>query len=369
MDKGTQAYYDSHADEVTDCYESVSGGIASFFPFVFKGGEKVLDIGAGTGRDAAALLRLGVDVHAVEPSARLRQHALARHPGLSGRIFDGALPDRLPVETDGPYDGILVSAVLMHIPDAQLFDSAYRIRERLAPFGSLLVSIPVQRNDVAPGEARDTSGRLMILRSPAQVTLLFERLGFTLESQWRSSDALGRPGTLWQTTHFRLSGSAPRPIDRIESILNADRKVATYMLAVIRALCDVALTSWSQARWEPDGRVSLALDDVTSRWIGYYWPLVESRQMMPQINGEARGARPIAFRAALGELVEHYRLRGGLSSYLRDSGNGCLLPEAEKLSRAGCQGFEHHRQGPCALRGRRPWESTSSASTRRPGAS
>lgn len=91
-------------------------------------------------------------------------------------------------------------------------------------------------------------------------------------------------------------------IDRIESILNADRKVATYKLALIRALCDVVLTAWSQAQWEPNGKVSVALEEVTRRWIWYYWPFVESRQMMPQINGEARGAKPSTFRAVLGEL-------------------------------------------------------------------
>ena len=96
MDKGTLAYYDFHAEEITARYESMAGGVASFFPFVFKAGEKVLDMGAGTGRDATTLLRFGFDVHAVEPSARLRQHAIDRHPELSGRIFDGALPDRLP---------------------------------------------------------------------------------------------------------------------------------------------------------------------------------------------------------------------------------------------------------------------------------
>ena len=102
MDRGTLTYDDSHAEEITVRCETVAGGVASLFLFVFKAREKVLDMGAGTGRDAATLLRLGVDVHAAEPSARLRQHALARHPELAGRIFDGALPDRLPAETAGP---------------------------------------------------------------------------------------------------------------------------------------------------------------------------------------------------------------------------------------------------------------------------
>jgi protein-L-isoaspartate O-methyltransferase len=50
----------------------VNGGIATLFPFIFAVGQSVLEIAAGSGRDSAAFLQLGVDVHAVEPSAALR---------------------------------------------------------------------------------------------------------------------------------------------------------------------------------------------------------------------------------------------------------------------------------------------------------
>lgn len=247
MDRDTLEYYDRNASEIADRYESANDGIASLFPFVFEKGERVLDLGAGTCRDAAVLLGLGIDVHAVEPSSGLRERAAALHPELAGRIFDGALPDGLPAQVAGPYDGILVSAVLMHIADADLFDAAFAIRERLKAGGKLLVSIPIHRGDVLPRGDRDAAGRLMIMRSPARLKLLFERLGFALESEWSSADSLGRPDVAWATLYFRYNGTAPRPIDRIESILNADRKVATYKLALLRALCDTALTSWSQA--------------------------------------------------------------------------------------------------------------------------
>jgi SAM-dependent methyltransferase len=333
MDRDTLEYYDRHAAEVADRYELASGGVASFFPFVFEKGERVLDIGAGTCRDAAVLLGLGIDAHAVEPSSGLRKRAAALHPELAGRIFDGSLPGRLPPQVAGPYDGILVSAVLMHVADAQLFDAAFAIRERLKADGKLLVTVPVQRGDLPAGVERDTAGRLMVMRSPAQLKLLFGRLGFTLESEWRSADALGRRGFDWATLSFRFSGTAPRPIDRIESILNADRKVATYKLALLRAFCDTALTSWSQATWEPDGKVSIPLEELSRRWIQYYWPLLESRQLIPQINGESKGAKPIAFRGSMADLVERYRRRGGLGAWLRDIGDGTLSPEDAGLSR------------------------------------
>ena len=64
----------------------------------------------------------------------------------------------------------------MHIPDAELFDVALGLRERLAVGGKLLVSMPESRPDVSPGASRDSRGRLMIVRSVAQLGLLFEHL-------------------------------------------------------------------------------------------------------------------------------------------------------------------------------------------------
>jgi len=154
MDAATLRYYEDHAGEVAPRYEAVAGGVSSFFPFVFLRGERVLEIGAGSGRDAARLLALGVEVDAVEPSAALRERALADHPDLGGLLFHGFLPGGLPPEIRKTYDGILLSAVIMHIPNAELFDAAFQLRERLGRGGGLLLSMPIERNDVTPGDER-----------------------------------------------------------------------------------------------------------------------------------------------------------------------------------------------------------------------
>jgi len=312
----------------------VSGGISDFFPFAFKAGERVLDIGAGTGRDASRLQRAGIEAYAIEPSAEMRKCALAAHPGLEGKLFEGSLPHGMPGSIAGKYDGIILSAVLMHIPDADLFDTAFTVRDLLVDGGKLLVSIPVIRSDVPAQRDRDTLGRLMIIRSAAQVKLLFERLGFTTESEWNAADALGRDGIAWATLFFRYTGVSPRPIDRLESILNADRKVATYKLALLRALCDIALTAYSSVRWETAGKVGVPLDDIAERWLLYYWPLVESSVFLPQINGESKGAKPIAFRKSLEALVSYYRKLGGLPVFLFGEADETLGKTPGALNRA-----------------------------------
>jgi hypothetical protein len=42
----------------------------------------------------------------------------------------------------------------MHIPDAELLDTAFQLRERLGRGGRLLLSMPIDRNDVTPGDER-----------------------------------------------------------------------------------------------------------------------------------------------------------------------------------------------------------------------
>ena len=113
----------------------------------------------------------------------------------------------------------------MHIPDAELYDTAFNLRERLTRGGKLLVSMPVDRGDVRSDTDRDSLGRLMIIRTVEQVKLLFARLGFELQNEWKTADSSGRD-IPWATLFSRSSGASTRAIDRVESTVNADRKVA-----------------------------------------------------------------------------------------------------------------------------------------------
>jgi len=79
----------------------------------------------------------------------------------------------------------------------------------------------------------------MIIRTVEQVKLLFERLGFELQNEWKTADSAGRD-ILLATLFFRCSGASARAIDRVESTVNAEAKVATCKLALMRALCDIA---------------------------------------------------------------------------------------------------------------------------------
>jgi hypothetical protein len=82
---------------------------------------------------------------------------------------------------------------------------------------------------------------------------------------------LGRSGTSWTTLLLeRRSGAQQRPIDQIESILNRDRKEATYKLALIRALAEIATQEARCAVWSGVGTVGVPIHRIAERWLLYY---------------------------------------------------------------------------------------------------
>ncbi|HYD31775.1 MAG TPA: protein-L-isoaspartate(D-aspartate) O-methyltransferase [Azospirillaceae bacterium] len=97
-------------------------------------GERVLEIGTGSGYAAAVLNRMGAEVFTVERDAALAEQARERlaRPGYEGihvRVGDGALgwPEA------APFAAIVVTAAPEEVPEA--------LKEQLAPGGRLVVPV------------------------------------------------------------------------------------------------------------------------------------------------------------------------------------------------------------------------------------
>lgn len=332
MDEKTHQYYSSHVKESAELYKTCSnGGVSKYFPSAFTPGSRVLDIGSGSGRDLALLISAGYDACGIDASAEMVSYTIAQIPSLTGRVKAALLPfDGLFFDT--PFDAILCSALLMHIPDEQMFDAAFTLRANLRPGGRLLVSVPIARDDVGP-DHRTPDGRLFIMRQPGYYRLLLERIGFRQIAYSEDDDSLGRKGIRWAIMIFTLEQSGgSRPIDRIESILNRDKKTATYKLALFRALCDIALTGYNQAVWYPDGTVGIDVKTVAEKWIVYYWPLIESPLFIPQLNGEKESAsKSILFRTPMKDLVRSYSSQGGFNRFYMDMADGSFLQNNGEL--------------------------------------
>ena len=286
------------------------------------GRGRVLEIGCGSGRDSAFLLAKGFDMTAIDASAGMLAEAQHQHPNLAGRLFH----ESFPLQANSPilkkqFDGVVTIATLMHISEQDLFECASQIRDMLVPGGMLVLSASSGREGLTSD--RDANGRLFLERPAEQIQLLFERHGFRLVSKCQNKDSLGRTVGWFTLVMQRIEGRTPRSVDEIETIINRDKKVATYKLALLRALCEISQTQGHMAKWHPDGTVSIPLGLVAEKWLLYYWPIIEldviqgKWAVMPQTQGLEK-SKPIAFRRAMHGLIRRYQAQGGLSAMYND---------------------------------------------------
>ena len=228
-DHKTTQFYEENSKSLFLRYESVDSKIADYFDVSFPKGCSVLDVGSGSGRDLNTLLSKGYDAYGVEPSESFRKYAVNKTPALEERLLSGSLP---VIQTGKAYDGILCSAVLMHLPKSELFDSLINLRTLLKAGGRLLISIPAERPGLC-ADRRDSDGRLFEELHPEYLILLCARLGLELVSSFNNEDSLNRENHSWITLLFQKSTGTGRTLDRIESVLRNDKKSATYKLALL----------------------------------------------------------------------------------------------------------------------------------------
>ena len=104
MDSRTIAYYRANAEEVAKRYESAQGVLAGRFATAFTPGGKVLDIGLGSGRDMAELMRQGFEPYGIDGTPELITQAQLTHPQLKDRMAFGVLPE-FEIPFGGEFDG------------------------------------------------------------------------------------------------------------------------------------------------------------------------------------------------------------------------------------------------------------------------
>ena len=103
--------------------------------------SRILDIGAGTGRDAAWLAARGHDVDAVEPVKELREAGMAFHPSDRIRWVDDRLPALDRLRERPPYNLILVVGVWQHLLVTEHRPAIETLAGRLASGGRLIISL------------------------------------------------------------------------------------------------------------------------------------------------------------------------------------------------------------------------------------
>lgn len=191
---GTAGYAEA-ADSLVDSYESITFEdlYRPLLELLPRGG-RALDIGAGTGRDAAALAARGFRVHAAEPTAELRAHAQRLHPASAITWTDDALPHLEGLHAKGiHFDLILMTAVWMHLDEGEREKALPNVVHLLAPGGRLFMT--VRKGPVPPG-------RRMFHIPISELVDAAERTRLRLLRNHEFPDMLGRQDVSWTMLAF-----------------------------------------------------------------------------------------------------------------------------------------------------------------------
>lgn len=106
-----------------------------------KGEEKVLEIGAGTGYQAAVLSRLAKKVYTIDVDASITEAADIRLRKLCYLNVDVVVGDgTLGLPRNSPYDAIVVTAASPYVPEA--------LKDQLAEGGRLVVPVGDKHSQV-----------------------------------------------------------------------------------------------------------------------------------------------------------------------------------------------------------------------------
>lgn len=322
--------YDIHAQRFAASYESLRAEAvhASVGEFVTGGSERTaLDIGAGSGRDAAWLASKGYQVVAVEPSAAMRREATTRHPSEHIHWLDDRLPSLVRVHERGiAYDLILLSAVWMHVPPKDRERAFRKIVTLLKPGGLLLMSLR---------EGPSETDRSMWPAPLGEIESLARTHGLILLKSTTSSDQIGRPDVTWTSVALRLPDDGSGALPVLRGIILKDDKSSTYKLGLLRSIARIADDMPSLARHIPDrDEVSIPLGAVAMVWVRMYLPLVAKRlPQAPRNQGpDGLGFAKAGFRALLNRQFLGQDLKVG-GQFSADTGRDVMraLSEASDL--------------------------------------
>ena len=110
----------------------------------------VLDIGSGTGRDAAWFAAQGHRVVAVEPTEALRLPAMALHRSPRIEWLDDSLPDLARVRSRGDsFDLVMLTAVWMHLDVQQRRQAMPNLAALVRGGGTVIMTL--RHGPVPPG--------------------------------------------------------------------------------------------------------------------------------------------------------------------------------------------------------------------------
>lgn len=246
---------------------------ADALPFLPKTPGLLLDVGAGSGRDASWFAARGWEVVAAEPAAALRDEARRRHPEHAIHWIDDRLPALTAVHRQGlGFDLVWLSGVWMHIQPEGRARAMRKLATLLRPGGRLVLTL---RHGPAPAD------RPMWPVDAGEVERLGVDHGLALRvATERRADIGGRDDVRWQTVILDLPDDGGGALPLLRGVILRQEKSATYKLALLRAIARIADASPNVAVEQGDD-VVLPLGLVALYWLRMFKPLVAAG--LPQL--------------------------------------------------------------------------------------
>ena len=324
-DSGTRASRTDalQARESAARYETVAPDqLNNWFAHVLSEGKAcILDVGAGSGRDAAWLEALGHDVLAVEPDRAMLREIERHHPDRNFKLLRDRLPDlRATIRSGLSFDLILLNAVWMFVAPSERQRAFRKLVTLLKPGGSIAMTL--RYGPVGPKQGTHSV-------STEEIERLARRYGAYVEHKGNSYDLLGRERITWAQVIVRVPDDGTGALPLIRRIVLNDDKSSTYKLALVRSICRVAHSAPGFAR-ETSEHVQVPLGLVALFWLRLYLPLL--RQNVPQNPSNTTGFERLGFaKAALVNLETispvdfragyrfHANLRQAMHQALRDA--------------------------------------------------
>jgi 2-polyprenyl-3-methyl-5-hydroxy-6-metoxy-1,4-benzoquinol methylase len=192
---GTENYAEE-APELLKRYESISfaDAHAPVLHLIPPAPCRVLDIGAGTGRDAAGFATLGHSVVAVEPTEELQRGAMLLHPSPMIEWLDDSLPNLAAVRARSEeFDVVMLSAVWMHLDEAQRRMAMPNVAALVRNGGIVIMSL--RHGPIPPG-------RRMFEVSAQETIALARRSNLYSTLNQEAEPGLRQPGVSWTRLAF-----------------------------------------------------------------------------------------------------------------------------------------------------------------------
>ncbi|WP_085297406.1 class I SAM-dependent methyltransferase [Cognaticolwellia mytili] len=244
-------FYNVNATELAQQYlsksfDEVHQSWSQFLPSIIENpNARILDLGAGSGRDAKYLAELAAKTHntknniqvfAAEPAKELSTLGKSTTQFLKVKWLEDSLPALHNItKQEVSFDLILLSAVWMHIPSSDRARSIRKLANILKPGGKLVVSL---RHGQTNEECKQ---RKMHAVCADELKQLATDVGlFTKLETLKEEDKLGRNHVSWQTVVLQMPDDGSGAFPFIRHVAINDGKSATHKLALLRVLLRIA---------------------------------------------------------------------------------------------------------------------------------